>query len=51
MEVAVRNGERIACSVHEVRQDSRVKATADSKQHLLPRGEEVLPGDVCYESV
>ena len=51
VEVAVGNGIREAGRMHEVSQNYGVDTTADSKQHLLPRGEEVLLNDMCYESL
>lgn len=51
MEVAMGHGEGVAGGVHEVREDDGVDASANSKQHLLPRREEVLLGDVFNKTL
>ena len=35
--------------MHQMGQHDRVDAATNSKQHLLPRGEEVLLSHMCYE--
>ena len=45
------NGERVSSTVHQMGQHDRVDAATNSKQHLLPRGEEVLLLNVSYKGV
>ena len=49
VEIAVGNGEGVVGTVHEMGEDHRVDTSANSKQHLLSRGEEVLLSHMCYE--
>jgi hypothetical protein len=51
IEIAVGNGEGIACGMHEMGQHHRVDTPANGQQHLLPGGEEVLLSDVGYEAL
>ena len=51
MEVAVGYGKGVVGGVHEVGEHHGVDAATNGKQHLLPRGEEVLLLNVSYESV
>lgn len=51
VEVAVGDGEGESGTVHQMGQHRRVDAATNSKQHLLPRGEEVLLLNVSYKGV
>ena len=51
MEVAVGDGEGKSSAVHKMGQHHRIDAATNSKQHLLPRGEEVLLLNVSYKGV
>lgn len=51
IEIAVGNGKRIACGMHEMGQHHRIDTPANGQQHLLPSGEEVLLSDVGYEAL
>lgn len=51
VEVAVGYGKGVAGGTHEVCQNHGVDPAANGQQHLLARGEEVLLGDVLYETV
>lgn len=49
VEVAVGNGKWETGCVHQVGQYHRIDAATNSKQHLLPRGEEMLLLNVRYK--
>ena len=49
MEIAMGDGKGIAGRMHEMGKNHRVDTPANGQQHLLPCGEEVLPGYVGYE--
>ena len=49
VEVAVGNGEGDACPMEKMGHADRIATTANGKQHLLPRGEEVLLTNIVYE--
>lgn len=49
VEIAMRNGKGEGRGVHKVGKYHGVDASTNGKQHLLPRGEEVLLADVRYE--
>jgi len=51
VEVAVGYGKGVAGRMHEVCQNHGTAPAANGQQHLLARGEEVLLGDVLYETV
>ena len=51
MKIAMSHSKREPCRMHEMCQHHRVHTTTNSKQHLLPRREEMLLLNVGYESV